>query len=57
MCEALELGLALLGSLAVGLTRWAMRVAADAARVVKATPARGPPRSPARGYEEEWDMV
>lgn len=56
MCEALELGLALLGSLAVGLTRWAMRVAADVARVT-ATPARGPPRSPARGYEEEWDMV
>lgn len=56
MCEVLEMGLAILGSLALGLTRWAMRIARDVAGAVSG-PGRGPPPPPARGYEEEWDMV
>lgn len=48
--------LAVLGSLALELARSASRIARDVTRVVSAA-RRGPPAPPARGYEDEWDMV
>lgn len=62
MCDCVELGLVMLGGLAVGVTRWIMQTATALAASAEMRPEKrdlyDPPRPPRLpDIDEGWDVV